>query len=197
MSEKPDKTFEDALGDVWDEIVSRDEPEPEEEAPDEAADSVEETTPETTTEVGGDDPGGTETGETTDTEADTEDPSPGEDGTEDRTEDRQEEPVEVDVPGHWNFHGEEKEAWSKLSPELREFMVERDKKFQTNAERSQQKVARIVRAIDPIRDELAKTGVSDDQAVRNLVAAHVNLMNPDTQARDNPATSGALRDDSR
>lgn len=115
-----------------------------------------------------------------DTEGDTE-PEP-EDGSEDGEDDQEEgdepedpdEPDEIEPLKHW--HKEDREVFKTLPKDAQEFLLRRDKEFQASATKKQMEVSDIKRAFDPVRDELVKSGVSEADAIRRLIGAHVSLM---------------------
>lgn len=75
---------------------------------------------------------------------------------------------------HWKM--EDKKYFKTLPARAREFLVERDKEFQRQASAKITEVMHIKRALEPIKEEMSKFGVSDDQAVRTLVGAHKMLV---------------------
>jgi len=88
-------------------------------------------------------------------------------------------PVETDEEtaplAHWKM--EDKEYFKTLPDDAKKFLVERDKEFQRQASNKVTEVMHIKRALEPIHEEMAQFGVSDDQAVRTLVGAHMMLKN--------------------
>jgi hypothetical protein len=81
---------------------------------------------------------------------------------------------------HWR--PDDKEMFKTLPKEAQEFLIDRDKRFQRSVTQKQGEVAEIRRAMDPIRDELVKHGVSEGDAVRRLIGAHMRL-------KDDPANT--------
>jgi len=74
---------------------------------------------------------------------------------------------------HWR--PDDKEMFKTLPKEAQEFLIDRDKRFQRSVTQKQSEVADIKRALDPVRDELVKHGVSESDAVRRLIGAHMRL----------------------
>ena len=131
-----------------------------------------------TTDVGGDVPGGTESDDKTVDSVGGDEPASDKKVTED---------TGVDPLAHWGFKEDDVEEWNKLPNENREFLIARDKKFQATAERREQNVAGMLRAIEPMKDEMVRHGISEADAIRRLVGVHVNLMDEKTrpqQVRD-------------
>ena len=84
------------------------------------------------------------------------------------------EPEEVINPlQHWR--PEDKEMFKSIPREAQEFLIERDKNFQASVTQKQADVADIKRALEPVREELTKHGVSEADAVRRLIGAHMRL----------------------
>lgn len=69
----------------------------------------------------------------------------------------------------------DKEEFKGLPSKAKEFLIRRDKEFQRQATEKANEVMHIKRALEPIREELNRFGVSDDQAVRTLIGAHKML----------------------
>lgn len=74
---------------------------------------------------------------------------------------------------HW--HKEDREVFKTLPREAQEFLLRRDKEFQASATKKQMEVSDIKKALEPVREDLVKYGVSDGDAIRRLVGAHVRL----------------------
>ena len=74
---------------------------------------------------------------------------------------------------HWR--PEDREMFKTLPEEAKEFLIDRDKRFQRSVTRGQEDVASIKKALEPVREELVKFGVSDGDAVRRLIGAHMRL----------------------
>lgn len=71
----------------------------------------------------------------------------------------------------------DKEDFEELPNKQKEFLIRRDKEFQRQATEKSNEVMHIKKALEPIRGELNQFGVSDDQAVRTLIGAHMMLQN--------------------
>jgi len=74
---------------------------------------------------------------------------------------------------HW--HREHKEMFAKLDPEAQKFLIDRDKEFQASVTQKQMEVADMKRALEPIKDQLEERGISQGNAIRLLVGAHLRL----------------------
>lgn len=88
------------------------------------------------------------------------------------------EPGEIKPLEHWR--PEDREMFKSIPREAQEFLVDRDKRFQASVTQSQQDIADVKRAFEPIKEELAKAGVSEGEAARRLIGAHMRL-------KDDPA----------
>lgn len=82
---------------------------------------------------------------------------------------------DVEPLAHWKM--KDKEMFKSLPKEAKEFLIDRDKTWQRQANEKIQVSAGVQRALDPIREEMTQYGVSDDQAIRTLVGAHKMLQN--------------------
>ena len=80
---------------------------------------------------------------------------------------------DIEPLAHWLKA--DKEQFKELPSTAKEFLVRRDKEFQRQATEKVNEVMHIKRALDPIKEEITQYGISDDQAVRSLVGAHVLL----------------------
>lgn len=89
-------------------------------------------------------------------------------------EDAEDEDLELEPLAHW--HKEDRETFKGLPKEAQEFLLRRDKEFQASATRKQMEVSDIKKAMDPVRDQLVKNGISEADAIRRLVGAHVQLV---------------------
>jgi len=96
-----------------------------------------------------------------------------EDSTDEITEEETEEFDDLEPLKHW--HKEDKEVFKTLPREAQEFLLRRDKEFQSSATRKQMEVSDIKRALDPVRNDLVKHGIAEADAIRRLVGAHVRL----------------------
>jgi hypothetical protein len=88
-------------------------------------------------------------------------------------EDTDEEPDELEPLKHW--HKEDREIFKGLPREAQEFLLRRDKEFQSSATKKQMEVSDIKRAFEPVREDLVKHGISEADAIRRLIGAHVRL----------------------
>ena len=75
---------------------------------------------------------------------------------------------------HW--HKSDREIFKTIPKEAQEFLLRRDKEFQASATKKQMEVADIKKAFDPVRNELVKGGVTEADAIRRLLGAHLQLM---------------------
>jgi len=109
--------------------------------------------------------------------ADRIDPGPkadSEDGDElEDSDDIDEKPHPLDPLAHWLK--KDKEMFQTLEPEAQEFLIRRDKEWQSLATRKMQDVSDMQKALDPVREEMTMAGISEADAVRRLVTAHVFL----------------------
>lgn len=87
----------------------------------------------------------------------------------------EEEEEKIEPLAHWLKA--DKEKFKELPSSAKEFLIRRDKEFQRQATEKSNEVMHIKKALEPIRDELTQFGVSDDQAVRTLIGAHLMLQN--------------------
>ena len=87
--------------------------------------------------------------------------------------DEGDEPEELAPLEHW--HREHKEMFKSLPDEAKKFLIDRDKEFQASATKKQMEVSDIKRALEPVKDDLVKHGISDADAVRRLIGAHLRL----------------------
>ncbi len=79
----------------------------------------------------------------------------------------------VEPLAHWLK--KDKEEFAELPNPQKEFLIRRDKEFQRTASEKIQESLGVQRALEPLRQELSQHGISDDQAVRTLVGAHIML----------------------
>ncbi len=178
MTEKQeDKTFEEEAHDVWDELTARDEEKTDDRKDDQAD---EKPSAETTKDVGGDVPGGKDPDIDEAKTGDREEDTGGEEKKDLKASEGDEKP-KLEPPQHWNYRGEDLEGWNELPEKEREFMISREKRHQTHANNREQEVAGILRALDPVREDMDRMGVSEAQGMRNLIAVHLNLKNPETR----------------
>jgi len=97
-------------------------------------------------------------------------------GEPEKTEEDPESEEVINPLQHWR--PEDKEMFKSIPREAQEFLIERDKNFQdfqASVTQKQADVADIKRALDPVREELTKQGVSEADAVRRLIGAHMRL----------------------
>ena len=80
---------------------------------------------------------------------------------------------DVEPLAHWLKA--DKDQFKELPSTAKEFLVRRDKEFQRQATEKVNEVMHIKRALEPIKEEITQYGISDDQAVRSLVGAHMML----------------------
>lgn len=74
---------------------------------------------------------------------------------------------------HWR--GEDKEVFARLPHEAQEFVLRKDREFQSDYTRKMQSVADLKHALDPVRQEIEQFGVTEGDAVRRLIGAHLML----------------------
>ena len=94
-------------------------------------------------------------------------------GEPEKTEEDEEPEETINPLQHWPV--DDKEMFKTLPREAQEFLIDRDKRFQSSVTQKQADVADIKRALDPIQEELVKHGVSEGDAVRRLIGAHMRL----------------------
>ena len=85
-----------------------------------------------------------------------------------------------EAPAHWSK--EHKEAFAKIPPEHKQFVIQRYKDMEGDYTRKTQEIASerksveaIKNAFEPIRGELQGSGISEANAIQRLVNAHVSL----------------------
>ena len=167
--EEQGKTLREEISDVYDSYTEESGEESDVKT-EENSEEVEEVSAEDTSE---DSPVGDDRSEedvSEEPEEDGEVSSEDEDGepVKDEQEDEELEPLK-----HW--HKEDKEVFKTLPNEAKEFLLRRDKEFQASATRKQMEVADIKKAFEPVRDQLVKNGVSEADAIRRLLGAHIQL----------------------
>lgn len=156
-------TLKEALGETYDDLNKAEEDVESGEIEEEIAEEVEVKEDEIIEPL---EAGGDESGE--DEEEESEETSSPESETEE-TELDAIEPME-----HWDNNA--KEMFGGLPRDAQEYLVRRDKELQASVTRKHQEVADIRRALDPVRDDLVKYGVSEADAVRRLIGAHKRLV---------------------
>lgn len=171
MSMEKENELVDDLGEVYDKLTE------EEVVEDNAEDVVEEIEEEVVEEnVEGEDNAEEEAEPEVAEEQDQE-----QDQAEEEVEESEEEEAEhIEPLAHWLR--EDKKMFAELEPKAQEFLIRRDKEFQRQATEKANEVMHLKRALDPVRDEIAQHGISDDQAVRTLVGAHMMLQQKPKQA---------------
>ena len=172
--EMPD--MRETLGEVFDKVTEQP-PELGTEGKEDAGDAEE-----VQTQGEQDDSDGVETdmgelGEGDEQVADRIDPGPkadSEDEEEPETpDDIDEKPHPLDPLAHWLK--KDKEMFETLEPKAQEFLIRRDKEWQSLATRKMQDVSDMQKALDPVREEMTMAGIGEADAVRRLVTAHVYL----------------------
>ena len=108
------------------------------------------------------------------------DDAEGDEETGEADEDEGDEEEGLEPLQHWR--PEDREMFKTLPEEAKEFLIDRDKRFQRSVTRGQEDVADIRKALEPVRQELVKHGVSEGDAVRRLIGAHIRL-------KDDPANT--------
>ena len=168
--EKEAPTLKEDLGRVFDEY----EKEKEEEVEVEAEEVVEEAEP------GADEESHKEAATDEIIEPLKADDAEGDEETGEADEDEGDEEEGLEPLQHWR--PEDREMFKTLPEEAKEFLIDRDKRFQRSVTRGQEDVADIRKALEPVRQELVKHGVSEGDAVRRLIGAHIRL-------KDDPANT--------
>lgn len=80
---------------------------------------------------------------------------------------------DLEPPDFWP--DEVKSEFSKMPPKSQEFYMNSFKGMQADYTQKMQGISEIKRAVDPVRDELVKTGVSEGEMIRRFVAVHKKL----------------------
>jgi len=106
-------------------------------------------------------------------EADVEDGGRKTDEEPETPDDIDEKPHPLDPLAHWLK--KDKEMFETLEPKAQEFLIRRDKEWQSLATRKMQDVSDMQKALDPVREEMTMAGIGEADAVRRLVTAHVFL----------------------
>jgi len=88
------------------------------------------------------------------------------------------EEAEIEPPKHWKKA--DREMFSSLGKEAKEFLLTQEKHYQGDYMRKVNDIKGLVSALDPLKEEMAKRGLSRSQVVQSLVATHLNM-------RDTPA----------
>ena len=93
--------------------------------------------------------------------------------------------AESDDPLPEGWADEKKESWKMLSPDLRKYLKEREKQRNDGLTSKMQEADKIRKQyeryapvsslFDPIRDQLALQGITEEQYMRNLLNAHVAI----------------------
>ena len=80
---------------------------------------------------------------------------------------------EIEPPDYWP--DDVKSEFSKMPPKSQEFYMNSHKGMQADYTNKMQGIAEVHKAIDPVRDDLVKTGVSEGEMIRRFVAVHKKL----------------------
>jgi len=75
---------------------------------------------------------------------------------------------------HWTQ--QDKEAFTRLPREAQELILKKDREFQSDYTRKMQGIAEVKRALEPVRTTLEQVGITEGDAVRRLVGAHLMLV---------------------
>lgn len=90
------------------------------------------------------------------------------------------EPGDLSPQDHWTQP--DKEAFRSLPKTAQELVLKKDREFQADYTRKMQAIAEVRHALDPVRQEIEQFGVSEGDAVRRLVGAHLQLKQNPQQA---------------
>lgn len=80
---------------------------------------------------------------------------------------------ELEPPDFWP--GNIKEEFKRMPRKSQEFYLNSYKGMQADYTQKMQSIAEVHRAIDPVREDLTKTGVSEGEMIRRFVAVHKRL----------------------
>lgn len=80
---------------------------------------------------------------------------------------------EIEPPDFWP--DDVKAEFSKMPPKSQEYYVNSFKGMQADYTQKMQGIAEVQKAIDPVREELVSTGVSEGEMIRRFVAVHKKL----------------------
>ena len=79
----------------------------------------------------------------------------------------------LEAPDFWP--DEVKSEFKKMPPKAQEYYINSFKGMQADYTHKMQSIAEVKKAIDPVREELAATGVSEGEMIRRFVAVHKRL----------------------
>ncbi len=102
------------------------------------------------------------------------------------------EPEGIPAPEHWS--SELKERFAALDPEAQAILVERDGEFQKGYQERAESITAIQQAFEPYKQLIAQMGVSEDQAIRSLLATYQNLLSDPLSGIRGLATSFGVLD---
>jgi hypothetical protein len=80
---------------------------------------------------------------------------------------------EIEPPDFWP--DDVKAEFSRMPPKAQEYYVNSFKGMQADYTTKMQGIAEVQKAIDPVREELVSTGVSEGEMIRRFVAVHKKL----------------------
>ena len=80
-----------------------------------------------------------------------------------------------DLEPNSGWDEETQDGFKQLPQQMQEFMLKRHHEMQADYTRKTKDVADIKRAIEPARELIDKLGISDGEAIKNLVGAHMLL----------------------
>jgi len=117
-------------------------------------------------------------GKPSDKPSDEEEPETDEEESEEEEEDEpgKETPWEAgDLEPNSGWDKETQDGFKQLPQNMQEFMLKRHHEMQADYTRKTKDVADVKRALDPARELIDKLGISDGEAISNLVGAHMLL----------------------